>query len=89
MVVYIGRLAGVGEVRHGKRRLTATRIRRGADVAHRAVGTGLEVADDVVMRERHRGQRRDVGRNHEPEKNAQPGPGCCHGLIIACPYRLP
>jgi hypothetical protein len=47
------------------------------------------VADEVVVRERHRRERRDVGRNHEPEENAQPGPGTCHGLIIACRYRLP
>jgi len=51
-------------------------------MAGRAVGVRLEVADEIVMGERHRGDRREVRHEDERENHAQPGPGNCHLRII-------
>ena len=82
--------AGVRERRGVDGRPRAVRIGRGADVAGRAVGARLQVADDVVVGERHRRQRHEVRRNHPPQSYGQPGPQWCHIQIIRrrAPARL-
>src|SRR5436305_823481 len=49
-----------------------------ADVADGAVSAGLEVARQVVVRERQYGERGDIRRDDELQNDAQPTPGGAH-----------
>jgi hypothetical protein len=51
---------------------------RGADVTHGAVGARLEVAGQVVVREREYGERGDIRHGDELQNDAQPTPGSAH-----------
>jgi hypothetical protein len=66
--------ADVGEMGLAEPRLHTGVVSRGPNVADAAVGAGLEVAGEVVVRERQGGQRGDIRRDDELQNHAKPAP---------------
>ena len=65
---------------------SGARIGGGADMAHRTVGTRLQVTGEIVVRERHRGEREDVQRHQRFQRESQADLSGPHTTIIA-PYK--
>ena len=66
--------AGVAQNGRTDNRIGATRVGGRADVAGRAVGAGLEMAGQVMVRERHRGKREDVRRYDDAQDGREAPP---------------
>lgn len=87
--VRLARSARLCQIHVAQAGLDAGAVGGRADVANRAVSAGLEVADEVVVRKRQRGERHEIDRDDELENYAQPAPGDSHLGIIYSPSHGP